>query len=189
MKIINKKVKILMRPYKSNKICPTEDIITGGGGFCPTQSIVYRKSIFDNPPDFYFKAPVGDYPLQMITACKGYAYYIDEVMSVYRKVVSRGTSWSSQNKSVKSNIEMHANIINMLQDFDLYTNFKYRDAISKAIRINNFYKIINQQNFKEFMNKTNLSYFKGLSLRQKILIILRLVSPAGYLRMIDLKYK
>ena len=50
----------------------------------------------ENPPDFYKTSHVGDYPMQLILASQGYAYYIDDCMSVYRTGVKG--SWTNRNE-------------------------------------------------------------------------------------------
>jgi len=76
-------------------------IFLSGGGFCPTASLFIETKVLLNMPEwFYTKAPFGDFYIQVIAASKGgYALYMPDKMSVYRKN-SLG-SWSeSQNNNV-----------------------------------------------------------------------------------------
>lgn len=68
-----------------------EDVIRKGGLYIPTCSIVYRKELKDNYPDYCNQCHVGDYPLQIMAAMKGKIYYINDSMSVYR--VENSNSW------------------------------------------------------------------------------------------------
>lgn len=185
----NKKVKTTMRPYNNNKICSIEDIIIGGGGFCPTQAIIYRKYCMDNPPELYFKAPVGDYPLQMIVSSQGYAYYINEVMSVYRKVMSNGSSWSNSNKSVEKNKKLYKELNYMLDEFDKYSNQKYNFAVNRAKLINNFYALVLDQKIKEIRKNEYQAYFSSLNVTEKFKIYFRCFLPNLYVKLTEFKYK
>lgn len=121
-----------IKPYKKNKVARTKEIIYGDGGFIGTSSIVYRKEIMNNPPDFYLKAPVGDYPLQILTSMKDYGYYINETMSIYR--VNTGISWCDKNLTYEKQKELRFKLIDMLKELDRYSNFKYSKTIKRKIK-------------------------------------------------------
>jgi glycosyltransferase involved in cell wall biosynthesis len=125
----------IIRPYNKSCISPTEDIILGGGGFMATNSIMYRRTIMDNPPDFYVNSPIEDYPLQIFTSTKNYAYYIDEVMSAYRIGVKG--SWTDRMNSAKDRNERlikHIKKIDiMLEGFNKYSGGKYSNSIKRKI--------------------------------------------------------
>lgn len=48
-------------------------------------SIVYRRSMLSTPPAWFSQAVVGDIPLVLVLAHKGYGYYFTEKMGVKRK--------------------------------------------------------------------------------------------------------
>ena len=77
----------------SNQVIPLSRVITGGGVFCPTQSIIVTKDVIDNLPELFFRAPIGDYFLQVLASIRGGALYINKVMSAYR--VDIAVSWTS----------------------------------------------------------------------------------------------
>jgi len=120
----------IMRPYNKCTVCPTEDIIIGGGSFCPTQSLMYPKRLMDNPPEFLMDSPTGDYPLQMLVSSCGYAYYIDEVMSSYRTGVKG--SWTETTKSREKTLKHCEEVISMLDNFDEYSKYKFSNAVDKT---------------------------------------------------------
>lgn len=182
-------VKGTIRPYSEDTVCNTEDLIIGGGGFCSTQSIVYRKEAFDDAPEFYFEAPVGDYPLQIITASKGYAYYIDDNMSTYRKIMSGGSGWSNINKSAEANIKINYQLNSMLDCFNEYTKCKYENAVSLAKLKNSFYILVYQRKIRELNRGKYKKVFLSLSLAEKILIYLRCCSPRLYMKALEMKYR
>ncbi|MDC4238566.1 glycosyltransferase [Clostridium tertium] len=131
----NGKINKCVRSYKKSKIATVEDIVIGDGDFVATNSILFRKEVMENPPEFYFKCNVGDYPLQILTSMEKYAYYIDEPMSVYRYFSAnswtrRMLSGSDSNKKV---ISFRENIIEMLKEVNKFTDNIYANAINKKI--------------------------------------------------------
>ena len=73
-------------------------VISGGGEFMPTASIMLRAEIIYNLPSWYYTAPVGDYFLQIFSSMYNGALYLPEITSVYR--TNSTGSWSSQRKSM-----------------------------------------------------------------------------------------
>ncbi|MCC3862836.1 glycosyltransferase [Terrisporobacter petrolearius] len=123
----SEKITDIIRPSNSNSYIDTREFILGGGMFIGTNSIVYRKEALDNPPKWYFDAPVGDYPLQIFLASKGDVYYIDDVMSVYR--VNVPGSWSNRVYFSPKRINHFKKISKMLDAINEYTDYKYNKEI------------------------------------------------------------
>ena len=73
------------------------DVIRGGGGYMPTASLLVRRNVFEQLPDWFHLAPVGDYYLQMLSAKRGGAVYLPQAMCCYRR--SALNSWTSSMKS------------------------------------------------------------------------------------------
>lgn len=176
----------LIRPYNDDNICKTEEIIIGGGDFCPSQSLVYRKTSMDNPPDFFAKSPIGDYPLQIIATSKGYAYYMDEIMSAYRKGDSN--SWSSRVNSVNKQLSINERTISMLDQFNVYTNYSYDLAVRKQKLMIEFNSLIISKKTKEIKNGKYKEYYNSLSLTRRLKIYISSRFPKIYFKLIELKY-
>ncbi|HSU56386.1 MAG TPA: glycosyltransferase [Candidatus Dormibacteraeota bacterium] len=68
------------------------------GNFMHTCSVMFRAGLFEKFPDWFFKSPLGDWPLHVLNARHGNIGYIDEVLGVYRKHPSGG--WS-QNRELE----------------------------------------------------------------------------------------
>ena len=113
------------------------DVINRTGLYIPTCSVMYNPEIRDNYPDYCQNCNVGDYPLQITAAMKGYIYYYDHAMSVYR--IETTGSWSNLQKFnsidpdrlqiVKSQVEMFKGF---LQAYPLYKDV-YRIKIAEHI--------------------------------------------------------
>ena len=112
--------------YDHNSVIDTKDVIYRGGLFISTCSIVYRKEIKDNYPDYCKRLPVGDYPLQIMAAMKGKIYYFDKKMSVYR--VSNANSWMGKQQwgtISEQNLNRIDKMINMFKGFSTdYPEYK-----------------------------------------------------------------
>jgi glycosyltransferase involved in cell wall biosynthesis len=52
--------------------------------FIPSLSVMFRNRDFDALPDWFWRSPIGDWPLHILNALDGDIGYIDEVMGVYR---------------------------------------------------------------------------------------------------------
>jgi glycosyltransferase involved in cell wall biosynthesis len=172
----------VVKPYDNSCISPTENIILGDGGFMATNTIVYRKEILDNAPDFFLNAPVGDYPLQILSSTQDYAYYINDFMSVYRIGVEG--SWTSRVKLGKNAeqkvISLNRRLIEMLNEFNEYSGGKYYNAIIKKILINEFQILKVEKKIKQLkMPKYKLMY-DSLSRKEKIKLNINCYFPSIY---------
>ena len=98
------------------KCIPTDEVISGGGDFCPTASILIRRNIFENLAEFLLTAPVGDYFLQVMGSMRGGAIYLPDPMCIYR----RGTpfSWTTDMQSIRRRKEFFELIFKSLKRFD-----------------------------------------------------------------------
>jgi glycosyltransferase involved in cell wall biosynthesis len=98
------------------KHIPADQVISGGGDFCPTASVMIRRGVFEKLEQFLHTAPVGDYFLQAMASIRGGAIYLPEPMCIYRK----GTpfSWTADMQSLKRRKEFFELIFNSLRRFD-----------------------------------------------------------------------
>ena len=127
--------------YNQSRIVDAKDVINRTGLFISTCSIVYRKEISDNIPDYWRKCKVGDYPLQIMCAMRGNVYYQNEVMSVYR--VENTSSWMGQQKwssvskdrleVIRSQIEMFKGFSNQFPTYRKDFDSKIADHINRNV--------------------------------------------------------
>lgn len=178
-----------VRPYNKNCISPIEDIIIGGGGFCATASLLYHRKLVEKLPEFYMKAHVGDYPLQMFLASKGYVYYIDKIMSVYRIGVQG--SWTDRallsGNAREKFITNYENDINLLNEFNKYTNCKYLDAVMKKTLTCKVQILLLHQDIKEIKKSKYMIYYNELALKRKIKLYAKFSFPSIYEKLGDIK--
>lgn len=179
----------VVKPYNQDCISPTEDIILGDGGFMATNSIVFRKEIMDNPPDFYFNSPVGDYPIQVFTSTQDYAYYINEFMSVYRVGVEG--SWTSRTMLGKNKEEKIINhnkrTIDMLNELNEYYNERYSNSINKRILNKEFEILKMERNIKELKKSKYKTIYDSLGVKEKTIIYASCYFPNTYKKLSNIK--
>ncbi|MDX1699727.1 MAG: glycosyltransferase [Melioribacteraceae bacterium] len=181
----------MINPYDKSRASPIEDFILGGGGFCATSSLLFPKELMKNPPEFYLNAPIGDYPMQMYLASRGFAYYMHENMAAYRSDVKG--SWTNRLNSrvnVRENIiRINEGTINLLNGFNIYTN--YKSSVEVEI-------VKNKLEFELFVLNKNKKDQKGLKFNHysdcfkwkiRMKMILRCYFPNLFLKLVNLRIR
>lgn len=158
--------------YSKSRYVNVKDVIYRTGLFISTCSIVYRKTIIDNIPDYWRKCKVFDYPLQIMCAMKGDVFYFNDIMSVYR--VENSDSWMGRQKWGKLDIgrlEVIKSQVNMFKgfgvDFPKYQYFFYRKVANHINRnISNSFSQKEIKQYRAFFSKEieNYSFFQKLDL-------------------------
>lgn len=146
-------------------------------GFIPTASFLYRKEISDNLPDWYFNAPAGDLAIKLIAASYGYAYYINEIMSVYRINVkgSMTAQWKREDNTKK--VARMEGFIKTLAAFDKWSNYKYTNEIQGSKVSFEFRLELAKGNKRIFSEEKYKNYFATIGTREKIKCYIKLYLP------------
>ena len=123
--------KKIYKPKELKEQYSPDDVILGGGGFMATCSMFYRGKYLLNEgkPDFLRNCPIGDLPLMLYYVAKGNIGYIDEVMSVYRRIVPG--SWSIRQNGIRAQFKHYKASLKMYDEYDKYTGYKYHHTILK----------------------------------------------------------
>lgn len=79
-------------PPEYKTISTLEDILERN--FIQTCSTVFRNGLIRDFPDWFFDAPVGDWPLHVMNAVHGHIGFLPQIMGVHR--MHGGGVWSSQ---------------------------------------------------------------------------------------------
>ncbi|MDP3929942.1 MAG: glycosyltransferase [Bacteroidota bacterium] len=114
-------------PYIGNKVFKIDDIIQNTNFHFPTATILFRKD-FLQLPDWYKFIQQGDKALQLLLSTKGPFYYMDEIMSVYRK---HPTSVGATTRNSITKMRQ----IQMYSYFNSHTNFEYNDLIQAKCQL------------------------------------------------------
>ena len=119
--------KFTYRPIKKDSLVDVRLIIRRGGLFCPTVSLMVTREIINKWPEFRDAADVYDYPMQILAATLGKAYYIDRLMGVYRFAFQ--DSWTAKRQNIVDYKHLE-NEEKWLELFNEYTGNEYLDAVN-----------------------------------------------------------
>ncbi|MFE4706050.1 glycosyltransferase [Peribacillus simplex] len=152
--------------------------------FIPTASIVFPKHLMNNPPEWYFKAIYGDAPMRLILSEHGYAYYIDEVMSAYRT----GMESSAMKVLAKiKQVERFKAHIDILDNFDRYSNYKFSAEIDKAKLQREFQLNIEERKLGLLRNTKYKEFYDQYSKIDKVKLYARSYFPNTFNKLLKLK--
>lgn len=171
---VNNEVNGVQRSYKENCYIKMSDLIRQGGAFCPTASIIYRRSLVEDMPEFFFNSHVGDYPLQLILGFKGEGYYINKPMITYR--VNRPGSWSS-NQSNINKLKTMKKDIELLEAFNNYTGKKFNEDVQYKINECEFWIDYISANIKNLKSKKYIGFYNKIGTLGKMKLYFRCYLP------------
>ena len=181
----NKNTGKFVRPAKQDQILSIEDVLRNSGRFLATPSFLFPRNLVDELPEFFLNSSVGDYPLTMILAHKGYIYFKDEPMAVYRTGTHgswTGNLWRGSNyrQKIIDNIERDISILN---GFDFYSDNQYTTVVQEAIDYKKAYQALMKKDFS-ILN----SYFNDKPLFTKVILLAYGLFPKIYKKARELSF-
>ncbi len=124
--------KTIQNEFGLTGIVSADSIIMCSQPSFQTASFVMRKELCIIDP-FFANSCVGDYAIKLYSLSKGYIYYMDDVMSIYR--YKANGSWSAKNHDRgKVQIMRYIQSIVFLKEYDKYTLKKYTQYVKARIR-------------------------------------------------------
>jgi len=136
------------------------------------------RNYLNHPPRFKTLCDVGDEAYLLYFGQLGNVYYIDKVMSAYRRGVA--TSWSQRNAGmtdVNKLMKHPAAMIETYHAFDEYTDMRYHKLFAPKIAIMKFRISIYGKRSRELLSKKEKEYFSALSLSKRLTIIVAAMFP------------
>jgi glycosyltransferase involved in cell wall biosynthesis len=106
-----------------------EDLL--GGNFIQTASVLYRRAMLPELPDWYAGLALGDWPLWVLLAERGPIAYIDEILSAYR--VHHGGMWS-ESASRFQRVEDVERVVQVYRVLNEHLGDRYTDRINAALQ-------------------------------------------------------
>ena len=147
-----------------------------------TSSYMFRMSewhdYMENPPKFKTVCDVGDEPYMLYFGQLGKVYYIDKVMSAYRRGVA--TSWTSRNTvttDIKKLTKHPLSMIETYSAFDEYTGGKYHDLFVHKTAILKLRVYTYTKNCKQLLGKKEKEYFNALPISKRMVAIVASIFP------------
>lgn len=122
--------KILSNDRKFKKECDisAKIIIEGGGDYCATASLCYKREYDFIFPKYRLMADIGDYPLQILLATSGKVHYFPEIMCNYE--IGNHNSWTHKIQQYEKKVQHWKTEISWLKCFNELTEFKYRTSVN-----------------------------------------------------------
>ena len=138
----------------------------------------WKKYILD-PPQYKKLCDVGDEPYMLHFGQLGCVYYISDCMSAYRRGVEG--SWSDRNAKALDPAKLARHPVAMvktLKAFDEATDNLYEDITAPRIASMMVKAGLLTKSSKEMLQRENRKYFKILSNKKKISVILAAAFPS-----------
>lgn len=151
-------------------------------GFIPTASIIFKNIGTEKMEKMYKDAIAGDVILRTIPTSYGYAYYMEDIMSVYRtgNDTSVMATWRKENKDVKKNVMRNEKFISLYDKLDQETEFKYHNEFEKAKDIRKIENLVLERKRKEIKQQYKEEYKKIYSLKERGKIWIKCRTPKLY---------
>lgn len=147
-----------------------------------TSSYLFSASelidFYRNPPSFFKVATVGDLPMMLYASKIGDVYYINRIMSCYRRgstaSIERGKEFSvSEEKLKKHNLPQKK----CLDEFDKYTDYKYHKLCKRKKNALDFYGAWNFSNYREMIKPKYRFFMREFPLKARVKIYLTAIFP------------
>ena len=166
-----------MRPYRKSRQVSPKEMIDKTSGY-PTASLMFRTDMVKKLPDFYIKAPLADIPLQLMAAARGWAYYMDRPMCVYRLGGSSSwTTWMKQGDYEKKQEQYFQEMKKMYQSFDRETGGCFHKEAQRAAARIRFLTKVNTRKYEEVLAKKNRKFYRELNWRTRFFIRFEVMAP------------
>lgn len=123
------KKKLKWSCYRKDTTISVKDMVLGGGSFVQTCTIVFRKKLLDNYPQYCINCHIGDYPLQIWAILNGKVRYFSKKYGFYR--FNHPASWTSSQIDYKKHIPGWRSEITMLQGLNQHSSFKFNKVFTK----------------------------------------------------------
>ncbi|MBQ3559423.1 MAG: glycosyltransferase [Agathobacter sp.] len=156
------------------RVASIEETILGEGGFVATNSLFFRKSVYENELPFR-KIMAYDYTLQIAGALKGGILCLPDFMSAYRFAVPNSFT-DRKRKENKQEVSFYLKKRAVLEQLDKDTGNKYHDVITGRLMLNEIL-VTNKavENIRILVKYKN--GFHVLSTKDKIKILVKCFCP------------
>ena len=142
--------------------------------FAPTNSLMFRTKDVSKYCDFceMRQRVCGDLIMRILFTSFGYAYYFPEKMSAYRRGVE-GSASQRANENEEAKIRTLNGHIEILNDFNSITNYKYNNSIDEIKSLKIFLHYYENGSSYICKDKKYIEFWKRASIKTKIGFYLR----------------
>jgi glycosyltransferase involved in cell wall biosynthesis len=122
--------------YPGRTFFSPAEVITGGGGFFMSCTVIVRRDVFDDYPSCLRLCPVGDIGLALNAVRKGKIGYLDELMAVYRCGVPGSFTQRSGRRTPDESLEFYQQLADAEVEFDAFTGHRFSEWITRHLSRN-----------------------------------------------------
>lgn len=115
----------IRKAYLKSRIADPADLIRWKGQHWITGSFMYRKDLMKNYPSFCLDCYVGDISLVYFLLTKGDVYFLNKVMSVYRKGIPGSYTQRAGMLDYYVQQQNLQTVINMIDGINALSDFRY----------------------------------------------------------------
>lgn len=143
--------------YEEERDLTTDEVVRNGGRYLATCSLVFRRVLYDDKPEWRLKSDVGDYPLQILGSLRGALHFFPEIMCVYRFQVDG--SWTFRNKQTLD-LDHIRTEIEWLEMFNKETDYIYSRAVNYHLfpYYSSLYRL-GEVSFRDYLHSAKLSQY------------------------------
>lgn len=164
-----------IRPAPTDRTLTVEQILKSHKGFA-TASIMFPARFSSQLPDYFYNAPVGDWPLTLYLASQGEVGYIDRPMAAYRTSV--GNSWTNRiHRDSTARVTNSQRMIEMFRAFDAATDFVHTSAVRQLIDWHEFTLMQLNGEYDHMKDPRFSEFYRQLSWRSRLVLSIRHRAP------------
>ena len=185
----------LMHKYNDTEtIIDLDEVISRGGAYMATASLMLKKQVIVNMPAWFMNAPSGsDYFYQIFGSMNGGALYLSEPMAVYRRFSDN--SWSSkfEGESIYKKLALMERIHTYLDKINKLLTVDHTKSINQYKSGNYFYIAVSALENKNYdFFKANIikswDFRKRSNMTQSLLFLIKSHPKLAYLLIIFKSY-
>lgn len=125
--------KRVKRSARHDRIFQVDEMITGGGSLICTPSMMFRRDVLNNLPEYFKQYSASDYALSLVAASSGITIYLNRVFCAYRVNVSSSATTVMSGMDLSEALKYRINSIQMLNAFNALTFGEYSGAVKRKI--------------------------------------------------------
>lgn len=155
-----------------------EQVVLGGGNQFPTASMMFRRDALECLPDYYWRCPIGDYPLSLYLASIGSVDYLAAEMSAYRTSARNSYTVRVENGFDRARAAAHHLAVEeLLRAVDIHTRGKYTACLELKARDHEVRRAALERDYARMRGHKLRDAYNALSRPRKALIQLGRIHP------------
>lgn len=160
-----------------------------GGAFHASSRFTRSKYYTNKRPEWMKNAIHGDYAFALYLSAEGRVFFMDEVMSAYRKNVENSVMTNFRKYyTVEKDVEYHKNRIETLEMADKFYDYKYHKEIDKVNSSSELRIVLLENKYSVGEKKVVKKYIKYYGRLNYIKKYLGLKFPRAYKYLVNVKH-